>query len=170
MREGVGLGGFFDIFRSGTRYLKKWRLPTRRSRRDLHVGGIFCKSTQKNAPENTREIGKVTFRNSQVNFGAFPGWIYKPAVWIYKPAVWIYKPAAEATVGKYGKIAKLPREVQISYEFACVFATFAASPAPIMEAAFGRVHKGGRPSAGLLVGSIIGAGEAANVAKTSKSI
>ena len=41
-------------------------------------------------------------------------------------------------MGKYGKIAKLPREVQISYAFAYVFATFAASPAPIMEAAFGR--------------------------------
>ena len=54
-----------------------------------------------------------------------------------------YGIAAEATVGKYGKIAKLPREVQISYAFACVFATFAASPAPIMEAAFGRLHKGG---------------------------
>ncbi len=45
-------------------------------------------------------------------------------------------------MGKYGKIAKLPREVQISYAFAYVFATFAASPAPIMEAAFGRLHKG----------------------------
>ncbi len=69
-------------------------------------------------------------------------------------------------MGKYGEIAKLPREVQISYAFAYVFATFAASPAPIMEAAFGRLHKGGRPSAAPLVGSIMGAGEAANVAKT----
>ena len=38
------------------------------------------------------------------------------------------------------------REVQISYAFACVFATFAASPAPIMEptrgAAEGRLHYG----------------------------
>ena len=60
----------------------------------------------------------------------------------------------------------LPRHALILYAFACVFAMFAASPAPIMEAAFGRLHKGGRPSAAPLVGSIMGAGEAANVAKT----
>ena len=43
---------------------------------------------------------------------------------------------------------------------------FATSPAPIMEAAFGRLHKGGRPWAAPLVDSIMGAGEAANIAKT----
>ena len=39
---------------------------------------------------------------------------------------------------------------------------FAASSAPIMEAAFGRLHKGGTP----LVDSIMGAEEAANITKT----
>ena len=68
-----------------------------------------------------------------------------------------YVIAPESTVGKYGKIGKLARHAEISYAFAYVFAMFAASPAPIMEAAFGRLHKGGRPK---------GAGEAANVAKT----
>ena len=68
-----------------------------------------------------------------------------------------YGIAAEATVGKYGKIAKLPRDVQNSYAFAYVFATFAASPAP-----FGRPPLWRRPKAA----SIMGAGEAANIAKT----
>ena len=45
--------------------------------------------------------------------------------------------AAEAPVGKYGEIAKLPRHAHIFYAFAYVFAMFAASPAPIMDAAFG---------------------------------
>ena len=43
---------------------------------------------------------------------------------------------------------------------------FAASPAPIMEAAFGRLHKGGRPSAAPLVDSIMGAGFAGDIAQT----
>ena len=51
--------------------------------------------------------------------------------------------AAEAPLGKYGEIAKLPRHVRILYTFAYVLAMFAASPAPTMEAAFGRLHKGG---------------------------
>ena len=69
-------------------------------------------------------------------------------------------------MGKYGKIAKLPREVQISYAFAYVFATFAASPAPIMEPPRG----GGRRPPPLWrrpkAASIMGAGEAANIANT----
>ena len=53
--------------------------------------------------------------------------------------------AAEAAVGKYGKIGKLPRHAQMLYAFAYVFAMFAMfrRPPPIM-----------------------GAGEAANIAKT----
>ena len=74
--------------------------------------------------------------------------------------------APEATVGKYGKITNLQRLAQIFYAFAYVFAMFAASAAPIMEAAFGRLHKGGGLRPPPLVVSIMGAGEAANVAKT----
>ena len=77
-----------------------------------------------------------------------------------------YAIAPESTVGKYGKIGKLARHAEISYAFACVFAMFAASPAPIMEAAFGRLHKGGGLRPPPLVDSIMGAGEAANIAKT----
>ena len=49
---------------------------------------------------------------------------------------------------------------------------FAASPSPIMEAAFGRLHKGGRAAFGgppTFVESIMGDGEygeAASIAKT----
>ena len=46
---------------------------------------------------------------------------------------------------------------------------FAASPSPTMEAAFGRLHKGGRTAFGgapTFVDSIVGDGEAANIAKT----
>ena len=45
---------------------------------------------------------------------------------------------------------------------------FAASPSPIMEAAFGRLHKDGRATFGgpPFVETIIGDGEAANIAKT----
>jgi len=44
---------------------------------------------------------------------------------------------------------------------------FAASPSPTMEAAFGRLHKGGRAfGATPFVASIVGDGEAANIAKT----
>ena len=46
---------------------------------------------------------------------------------------------------------------------------FAASPSPTMEAAFGRLHKGGRAAFGgapTFVDSIVGDGEAANIAKT----
>ena len=46
---------------------------------------------------------------------------------------------------------------------------FAASPSPIMEAAFGRVHNGGPVAFGrrpTVVESIMGDGEAANTAKT----
>ena len=46
---------------------------------------------------------------------------------------------------------------------------FAASPSPKMEAAFGRLHKGGRAAFGgapTFVDSINGDGEAANIAKT----
>ena len=55
--------------------------------------------------------------------------------------------------------------------FACVFATFAASPSPIniMEAAFGRLHNGGWAAKGCpptVVESIMGDGEAANIAET----
>ena len=74
--------------------------------------------------------------------------------------------APEATEGKYGKIAKLPGHAHILYAFAYVFAMFAASPAPIMEAAFGRLHKGGGLRPPPLEDSIMGAGEAANIAKT----
>ena len=46
---------------------------------------------------------------------------------------------------------------------------FAASPSPTMEAAFGRLYKGGRAAFGgapTFVDSIVGDGEAANTAKT----
>ena len=46
---------------------------------------------------------------------------------------------------------------------------FAASPSPTMEAAFGRLHKGGRATFGgapTFVESIVGDGEAANIANT----
>ena len=46
---------------------------------------------------------------------------------------------------------------------------FAASPSPTMEAAFGRLHREGRPAFGgapTFVDSIVGDGEAANIAKT----
>ena len=46
---------------------------------------------------------------------------------------------------------------------------FAASPSPTMEASFGRLHKGGRAAFGgapTFVDSIVGDGEAANIAKT----
>ena len=46
---------------------------------------------------------------------------------------------------------------------------FAASQSPTMEAAFGRPHKGGRAASGgapTFVDSIVGDGEAANIAKT----
>ena len=55
------------------------------------------------------------------------------------------------------------------YVFAYVFAMFAASPSPIMEAAFGRLHNGGPVAFGrrpTVVESIMGDGEAANIAKT----
>ena len=45
---------------------------------------------------------------------------------------------------------------------------FAASPSPTMEAAFGRLHKGGRAAFGgppTFVESIIGDGEVANIVK-----
>ena len=47
---------------------------------------------------------------------------------------------------------------------------FAASPAPIIEAAFVRLHKGGPAASGrrpTFVESIMGAGEAANTAKNT---
>ena len=46
----------------------------------------------------------------------------------------------------------------------------ATSPCPIMEAAFGRLHKGGPAASGrrpTFVESIMGAGEAANIAKNT---
>ena len=55
------------------------------------------------------------------------------------------------------------------YVFAYVFAMFGASPSPIMEAAFGRLHNGGPAAFGrwpTVVESIMGDGEAANIAKT----
>ena len=61
-------------------------------------------------------------------------------------------------------IAELKKCINNSYAFAYVFVMFAASSAPIMEAAFGRLHKGGTP----LVDSIMGAEEAANITKTTK--
>ena len=55
-----------------------------------------------------------------------------------------YVIAPVSPVGIYGKIGKLARHAEISYAFACVFAMFAAPPAPIMEstrgAAEGRIH------------------------------
>ena len=53
--------------------------------------------------------------------------------------------------------------------FACVFAMFAASASLIMEPAFGRLHNGGPVAFGLrstIVESIMGDGEAANIANT----
>ena len=58
--------------------------------------------------------------------------------------------------------------VYILCVFAYAFAMFAASPSPIMEAAFGRLHNGGRAAFGrppTVVESIMGDGEAANIAK-----
>ena len=46
---------------------------------------------------------------------------------------------------------------------------FAASPSPTVEAAVGRLHKGGRATFGfppIFVDSIVGDGEAANIVKT----
>ena len=46
---------------------------------------------------------------------------------------------------------------------------FAASPSPTMQSAFGRLHRGGRAAFGgapTFVDSIVGDGEAANIAKT----
>ena len=60
-------------------------------------------------------------------------------------------------------------EVNILYTFAYVFAMFDASPAPIMEAAVGRLHDGGRAAFGrppTVVETFMGCGEAANTAKT----
>ena len=57
--------------------------------------------------------------------------------------------------GKYGEVGKSPIHAQILYAFAYVFAMFAAYPAPIMEAAFGCLHKGaafGRPPYGFHYG------------------
>ena len=54
----------------------------------------------------------------------------------------------------------------ILYVFAYVFAMFAASPSPIMEAAFGRLHNGGQAAFGrppTVVESITGDGKAANI-------
>ena len=53
--------------------------------------------------------------------------------------------AAEAAVGKYGKIANLPRRSRILYAFAYAFAMFAASPAPIMGGGLRPPPQGGRP-------------------------
>ena len=53
--------------------------------------------------------------------------------------------------------------------FAYVFAMFASSPSPIMEAAFGRFHNGGPVAFGrrpTVVDSIMGDGEAAHIVKT----
>ena len=50
---------------------------------------------------------------------------------------------------------------------------FATSPSTIMEAAFGRLHNGGRVAFGrppTVVDSIMGAGEAANIAKTYANV
>ena len=50
-----------------------------------------------------------------------------------------------------------------------MFAIFAASPASIKEAAFGRLHNGGPAAFGrrpTVVETIMGDGEAANIAKT----
>ena len=55
----------------------------------------------------------------------------------FRVATGQFEIAAEAALGKYGKIAKLPRHAQILYAFAYVFAMFAASPAPIMESTRG---------------------------------
>ena len=52
--------------------------------------------------------------------------------------------------------------------FAYVFAMLAAPPSPIMEAAFGRLHNGGRAAFGrppTVAEPIMGDGEAANIAK-----
>ena len=61
------------------------------------------------------------------------------------------------------------RHAYMLYVFAYVFAMCAASPSPIMEAAFGRLHNGGPAAFGrrpTVVESIMGDGEVANIAKT----
>ena len=63
----------------------------------------------------------------------------------------------------------MPKYAYILYVFAYVFAMFAAYPSPIVEAACGRLHNGGRAGSGrppTVVESIMGDGEAANIAKT----
>ena len=62
---------------------------------------------------------------------------------------------------RYQKIAELQKRINDSHAIAYVFVICAASSAPIMEAAFGRLHKGGTP----LVDSITGE-EAANITQT----
>ena len=62
---------------------------------------------------------------------------------------------------EYKKIAKICKYATNMYSFAYVFAMFADSPAPIMEAAFGRLQNGGRVAFGRLpavVDSIMGLG------------
>ena len=63
-------------------------------------------------------------------------------------------------------MAKFLNHTNNLYAFAYVLAMSAASQAPILEAAFGLLHKGGGLRPPHLVDSIMGAGEAADIAKT----
>ena len=67
------------------------------------------------------------------------------------------------------QIGKMQKYTYMLYAFAYVFTTFAASPSPILEAAFGLLRNGGRAAFGrppTVVESIMGDGEAVNIAKT----
>ena len=55
--------GIFDIFRSGTGYFKKSRLPTGRSRRDLHVGTIFSQIHQEKRQKTRINLWKSHLSN-----------------------------------------------------------------------------------------------------------
>ena len=76
-----------------------------------------------------------------------------------------YVIAAESRVGKYRKIGKFARHAEISYAFAYVFATFAASPAPIMESPRGGGRRPPPLWRRLKAASIMGAWEVANLKK-----
>ena len=71
--------------------------------------------------------------------------------------------------GECHKIGKMHTYAYVLYVFAYIFDMFSASPSPIMESAFGRLHNGGWADFGhppTVVESIMGDGEAANIANT----
>ena len=70
-------------------------------------------------------------------------------------------------MGIYGNILDICINLSIECIFMRIYAYFAASPAPIKEAAFGRLHNGGPAAFGrrpTIVESFMEAGEAAKYA------